>query len=197
MGSYLPGQIGSGILVIDSDINMGGHDILVDDVLESTNGHGVEVDGVDLKDNKLLQANVLMSQNKAKVASENLRHSIDAAKTVTSATYVQVTDKTLTFTNGIKGVIRVKATIDPALDKTGYYKLLKNGIGDPLAAEQSVVTNPLTGSDDITVDWDPGTTLNLFAKQTPDGNLNVTNFRVYYDDGAEFSAIPVAVTGAD
>lgn len=190
MGSYGAGTVDMSAVVVDSDLNMGNYSI-------NTGPNGISIDGLLIKDKQIHQPDMLMPQNKDKVASDNLRHSVDAQIVVTSATYIQVTNKTLTFTHGIKGVLRVKCTIDPAGGKTGYYKLLKDGAGSPLATEQSVLTDPLTGSDDLTVDWVAGTTLNVFAKQTPDGNMNVTNFRVYYDDGTGFSAVAVAVTGAD
>ena len=196
MGSYGLGTIDLSNVIVNADLNMGAHNLKSDTIPESSAGKGVTADGVLLKDKQIHQRDVLMAQNKDKVASNNLRHSIDAVEICASAIYEQATNKILTFTHGIKGIIRVKATIDPPDSMTGCYKLLKDGAGSPLAVENCIVTVPLTDTDDLTVDWAPGTTLNLFVKCSS-GNMNVSDFRVYYDDGTGFSAVQVAVTGAD
>jgi len=202
-------------LVIDTDLDMGLRDLKVDDIVESTAGNGVNVedlktdtiaekttgtgvtiDGVKLKDRQLHQPDVLMSQNKDKVASDNLRHSIDEYVTKDSQDYVLIDNKELTFTNGIKGVIRVKCYHDAPSGQTVYSKLYKNG-EDLGGVEHSIGSGSSeTWSEDITVDFEAGDKLQVYGK-TSSGTGAWHSFRVYYDDGTGFSAVAVAVTGAD
>ena len=165
-------------------------------VSEYNAGYGVATDEVKLKDKQLHQTDALMPQNKDKIASDNLRHSIDAQSEFAQyEDYTQIPNKIFTFTHGIKGVIRVKGLHDAAIGGTVYTRLLKNTAGGSLY-DRNFGEAGETWSTDLTVDWGAGTTLNWFGK-TSAHNCHWANFRIYYDDGTGFSAVPVAVTGAD
>ena len=140
---------------------------------------------------------VIDAEQRLKVASDDLRHSIDAIDTVTVAVYEK--QKTLTFTNGIKGVIRIKFNI---YNPGGYWThafLTKNGVvpggGSDLGSEQS--TQHTTGavkSQDITVDLTAGETIDLWVhtEYDPGEDGAVKELRFYYSE-----EINVAVTGGD
>lgn len=100
MGFY--GGAGSlSALVIDADLNMGAYNLLTDDIKEHTGAHGVDVDGVIMKDG------VIGPGYQAKKASANLRNSHDAEvhdERADGSTWVLA--KTFTLTNGISGTLR-------------------------------------------------------------------------------------------
>jgi exopolysaccharide biosynthesis protein len=91
---------------VDGNIDMGAHDLKTDDIKESSAGHGVDIDGMVVKDNIILTIDAVGGSVIPKEVSDNLRNSHDAEiSDQTGASYVK--QKTITFTNGIKGNLRM------------------------------------------------------------------------------------------
>ena len=138
-----------------------------------------------------------------KVPSDNLRHSIDALVNETGdSPYPYVKHKTLTFTNGIKGTIRIKFGMYTSyVDYVAYAILTHSGVapgsGSDLGSEQTeVATGSQVKSQDIVVDIPSGGTINLWlhTSVSASGIAYAQDFKFYYDDD---NGINVAVTGAD
>jgi hypothetical protein len=92
-------------LTVNDNLDMGAYKILTDDIDEHTGAHGVDVDSCKLRDGALV--GTVSESAIIKKASDNLRNSHDAEiNDQTGASYVK--QKTMTFTNGIKGTLRVK-----------------------------------------------------------------------------------------
>ena len=145
----------------------------------------------------VIDVGVIDAEQGLKVASDDLQHSIDAIDTVTVAVYEK--QKTLTFTNGIKGTIRIKFNI---YNPSGYWThafLTKNGVvpggGSDLGVEQSTQhTSGEVKSQDIAVDLVAGETIDLWVhtQYDPGEDGAVKELRFYYSE-----EINVAVTGGD
>lgn len=168
-------------IIKDGDLNMGAYDIKSDSVKESTVGAGVDIDGVAFKDDKVRSIDSLDGSVIPKKVSDNLRNSHDAEITdQTGATYVK--QKTITFTHGIKGTLRVKFGIKRAAGFTAYGKVYKNGVA--LGAEQTATDAYVTKSEDIDVgSIAAGETLELWGKaEHASGLVYLKEFRCYYDN---------------
>lgn len=133
-----------------------------------------------------------------KIASANQRHAIDAEQSHVGQTYNK--EATLTFTTGIKGVIRISFGLKPSsLNHTAYGILTQNGAtpgaGSDLGTEQTRNDASYgTKSQDITVDIAAGETIDLWLKNLYAASTTYENqFRFLYDN----IAAGVAVTGAD
>ena len=167
-------------LTIDSGLNLSGGDYDIT-MKASRTIDGKDVSGIE--------------DRVTKKASDVLRHSIDAESHTTSSTYQKV--KTLTFTNGIKGVLRIKGD----LKCSGYSvktQLTKDGAtpgtGNDLGTEQSSgSTSYATVSQDASVDIAAGETIDVWLKQSFGGyHAYLENWRFYYDNDAI-----IATTGGD
>lgn len=122
-----------------------------------------------------------------KAVSDNLRHSHDAETTTTDhVAYVKV--KTITFTRGIKGILRVKFHLGTNnASYLAYGRIYKNGVA--LGTAQSTLTVYTPSPELFSEDLDVGTiavgeTLELWAKATDGYESRTSNFRVYYDNDA-------------
>jgi len=133
-----------------------------------------------------------------KIASDDLRHAIAAPVTETSASYIK--KKTLTFTVGFKGTMRI------AWDtKTSYYVspgavsiLTQDGAtpdtGHNLGTVQyGATTSYVNKTQDIALDIPAGETIDLWMKIGASETAYVQNLEFHYAE----EAIPVTVTGAD
>ena len=130
-----------------------------------------------------------------KVASNDLRHSIDAA-IENSSGLTWRKDKTLVFTEGIKGVIRVKFDLKNQ-PGTGCGKLTdKDGTLLGAAQDAADCSTYQTKSQDITVDFAPDGELQLWSRDAGCSTW-VQNMRVYYLNDSTSTPDIVAVTGAD
>ena len=193
---------------VDGDLDMGAYNLKTDDILESSNNvgvtvdgvllknsspvvdyilektadNGVVVDGVTLKNGGLADRGILESYNYAKVASDNLRNSHDAAYYVTGARYTMI--KTITLTNGIEGVIRVKHDMKTGSGGNGVStRIYKNGaaIG---RIESDITGGYETKTEDINVGtMAAGDTIEIWGGYDSAGTWTyVQNFRLYYDN---------------
>lgn len=131
-----------------------------------------------------------------KIASDTLRHSIDATLQENGTTYVK--KKTLTFTNGIKGTIRIKFDLKDGSD-VAWGILTQNGAtpggaGDLGVAQDGTTTSYVTQSQDIAVDIPAGETIDLWLK-TAAGSAFTENLRFYYNNAT--AVVLVAATGGD
>lgn len=128
-----------------------------------------------------------------KVASDNLRHSDDVGASGTNTTYA--VKETITFTNGIKGTLRIKMDIRRITGVTCYGKIQANGVD--VGAEQSEAGAAfVTKSQDIAIDIGASETITLLTKGEGGDEAHAwEHFRIYYDNGAD--VVAVAVTGAD
>jgi len=115
-----------------------------------------------------------------KIPSDNLRNSHDAEVSTTNTTYTKV--KTITFTYGISGTIRVKFDMY-SNNIAGYGKVYKNG--SPIGSEHTLSSNSTweSFSEDIDIgDISAGGTLELWIKNTSGVEVKARNFRLYYDN---------------
>jgi hypothetical protein len=171
-------------IIKDGDLNMGAYDIKSDEIKESTVGAGVDIDGVDMKDDKIRSVNSLDGSVIPKKVSDNLRNSHDdPVSDQTGATYVK--QKTITFTYGIKGTLRIKYDIKTNnASYTVYGAVYKNGVllGTPSGAHTNTVYE--TESEDIDVGTiAAGETLELWGKAEHGSALGSwEHFRCYYDN---------------
>lgn len=126
-----------------------------------------------------------------KAASANVRNSHDAEATSTSASYVKV--KTITLTYGLVGVARFLfdlKTSDAGTPTPAYGRIYRNGVA--LGTEQSDVTGAyVTKSEDITQNWNPGDTVELWVKIAGGNTVSVQNFRIAYDDAPSITVASV------
>ena len=176
---YITGQNKISQIVVDADLVMGAHNI--------TLGAGQTVDGKDV--GAIIELNVK--------ATDNLRVSIDAEVYHSTATYTK--KRTLTFTNGIKGVLRIKFERKGTLAETYYHILTQNGAtpgtGHNIGTEQTHEgDNSYVGhqsSQDVTVDIPAGETIDLWMKRTgASGSVYVKELRFYW-------LISIITTGGD
>jgi hypothetical protein len=130
-----------------------------------------------------------------KVASANIRNSHDAEKEIILSSYTWA--KTITLPNGLIGQVRVLFDLKVeiiAANPTAYGKIYHNGVA--LGTEQSnATTSYVTKSEDITHNFNPGDTIELWLKYggAGSGYAWCQNFRLAYDDG---STIAVAVVNS-
>jgi hypothetical protein len=113
---------------------------------------------------------------------------------VTSASYTK--RSTITFTNGIKGTLRVKVDIYTSVGGTASAIFTKNGAtpnGSNMGVvQEEVQTSWQTHSQDIAFDFNAGDTIDLWLKNTAGPTTYARDFRIYYDNACE-----VASTGGD
>lgn len=117
-----------------------------------------------------------------KIASDVLRHSYDAEQFNQVGAYTE--RKRITFTNGIKGTLRIKFDIKSwAATSTTYAKIYKNGVA--LGSEQTEAGGAYaTKTEDIDVGVLLPTeylTLHMYSADGVTGAY-VTNLRIYYDN---------------
>jgi hypothetical protein len=171
-------------IIKDGDLNMGAYDVKSDSIKESTVNNGVDIDGVAMKDDKIRTIDCLDGSVVPKKVSDNLRNSHDAEITdQTGATYAK--QKTITFTHGVKGTLRIKYDIHTNNGSyTVYGAVYKNGVllGTPSAAHTN--TSYETESEDIDVgSIAAGETLELWGKAEHASALGSwEHFRCYYDN---------------
>ena len=172
-------------IAIDTDLIMGAHNI--------TLGVNRTVDGKDVG-----RAGFVLSETIKKLVSDDLRHSIDAIVTETTTSYVK--KKTLTFTNGIYGVLRIKFSIYSSGAQTTTAILTRNGVvpggGSDIGVVQTQAGNtPTVKSQDLTLDILAGETIDLWlhTQYDPGEDAFAKELRVYYTE----EGVGVAVTGAD
>jgi len=176
-------ELKDGAFIPGGDLNMGAYDLLTDDIKESTATHGVDIDGVVNKDSVIVTLDAVGGSTIPKKVSDNLRNSHDAiVSDQTGATYVK--QKTITFTYGIKGTLRVK--FQRKCNNASYIvygAVYKNGvlIGTPCGGTQ-------TTYQDCDEDIDVGTiaageTLELWGRaEHASALVYLQNFRIYYDN---------------
>jgi hypothetical protein len=162
--------------------------ILVDTIGERSAGGGIIVDGLLIKDDKIQEMDGIGGEVMPKIVSDNLRNSHDAEVSgQTGAVYVK--QKTMTFTNGVKGTLRIK--FDRKVNNATYFiygAVYKNGvlIGTPDGGNDTAYTN---FSEDIDVGTiAAGETLELWLKAEHVSSIGyLQNFRCYYDDDSGIS----------
>lgn len=156
--------------------------IFTDTIGERTGPVGVIIDGLLIKDDKIREFDGIGGNVMPKIVSDNLRNSHDAEVDTpsTGATYVKV--KTMTFTYGVKGTLRIKYDLKDNVGYIGYGRVYKNGVA--LGAEKTGTDNYVTESEDIAVGTiAAGETLELWVKaEHASCHTFIRNFRCYYDD---------------
>lgn len=114
-----------------------------------------------------------------KVASANLRNSHDAEATTALTAYTKL--KTYTIPYGLLGQVRVDFDIHTDSGSTDYARVYKNGVA--LGTEQSTTSlSYVTKTENITSNYSPGDTCELWGKAAVGDAVYVRNFRLYYDD---------------
>jgi len=160
---------------------------------EYTTDAGITIDGLLIKDSKIQEFDGIAPWVMAKVASDNVRnsHNAEVSEANIGTGYVKV--KTVTFTNGIKGTLRVTWEMKVGGTTPGYGRLYKNGVA--LGTPQANSDGAYTGTPE-TEDVDVGTvaageTLELWVAGS-DATTDVwaKNFRLSYDDE---NGVPVSV----
>jgi len=112
------------------------------------------------------------------IASDTLWHSHDAQGQAPYQSWTKI--KTMTFTTGISGVLRVKFDLqsDGGLGNP-HAKLYKNGVA--VGTDQSMSGQGwVTKSEDLTITLADNDTLELWGYVNSGYNCLVQNFRVYY-----------------
>lgn len=131
----------------------------------------------------------------SKKASEDLRHSIDAAIENSEGSAWRK-EKTLVFTEGVKGIIRVKVDVK-GNDAVDCVKLTdKDGTLLGVAQKPDGCAAYATKSQDITVDFVADDEIQVWSSDNG-CNTFIENFRVYYANDDTAVGVAVAVTGAD
>lgn len=180
-----PPNVNLSQIVVDSGLDLSGGDY--DIVMKA----GRTVDGKDVggamlaatfdpdSDDVIEGAQVAINPaHTKKLVSDNLRHSIDGEGIPNNHTYAL--QETMTFTNGIKGTLRVKFDINNHTSNNVWGRIYKNGVA--LGAEQTTAGGYTTKSEDIDVGTlAPGDTLELWCRSDTD-YYKYKNFRVYYDN---------------
>ena len=115
-------------LTVDADLDMGAYDVKTDDIKESTATHGVDVDGVLIKDDAINSIEAVGASVLPKDVSDNLRksHDAEAHHGINDASYHLL--KTMTFTYGIKGNLRIKFDRKANGAYAVYGRVYKNGV---------------------------------------------------------------------
>lgn len=159
---------------------IGSNRVQTDIVSELTGAHGVEVDGVDLKDNFIALAG-LPNAHDQYLISEDIKHSHDAQVQTTSDTYVKLKTITITQLYTTPNTIRVRMDINNSETGITYVKVYKNG------AAFSTEENNNTESWE-TESWDlsfaEGDTIEAWAHKsaTYPSTSYLKNFRVHGED---------------
>jgi hypothetical protein len=136
-----------------------------------------------------LDANIRLSPLIAKAPSANIRNSHDSD--VDWLPVVYEVRKTITLTNGLLGAQRFLFDLRTEnASTTAYGRIYRNGVA--LGTEQSTTSTVfVTKSQDITQNWAPGDTVELWVKTSNGLNYaHVNNFRIAYDD----APIPTVVS---
>ena len=142
-------------VIIDTDLLMGAYDITV-------GGEAISVTlglaGID-------------AYLRGKVVSDNVRHVKASIGTHSSATYTK--KATITFTNGIKGTIRISWSMHTAAGGDARAILTQNGVtpnGSNLGVEQQTSeTSWQAKSQDIAVDIPAGESIDLWSRNAVAG----------------------------
>ena len=180
-------------VLIDTDLVMGAHAI--------TLGAGQLVDGkdvstLDVGDMKSIDSGQLIPHYFIKKASDTKRHGHAGVLSHDTATYAKF--RTHTFTNGIKGTLRLQFDILRTAAATSAQAIMtKNGAtpgtGSDLGTEQTTtLTSFQTKTQDVAVDLDAGATIDYWLKRTGAAGLaQIQNCDIDYDDDL---AVAVAAT---
>ena len=167
-------------LLIDANLVMGAHDI--------TLGAAQTVDTKDVSALISLTKACISGYHIGKVVSDNNRHADNTEHAGTHTTYAK--QSTFTFTNGIKGTLRINFEMKMVAGTTSMQAFLtKNGVipggGSDLGVEQSTSsTSYVNKTQDLAVDLAAGETIDLWSKQiggSPGGNF-VDTFHIDYDN---------------
>lgn len=145
-----------------------------------------DADGDDLVE--AIDTGAIIASNIAKSVSDTLRHSSDAIVTETLTTWS--IQKTFTFTNGIKGTLRMKFQ-HQGNTTNATARIMKNNGATLLGAEKTAASAGAYGlqAQDIDVGTiEPGGTIELWGRKYSSNTL-LKEFRIYYD-----SDVAVAVT---
>ncbi|MFA7709567.1 MAG: hypothetical protein WCY30_00510 [Candidatus Neomarinimicrobiota bacterium] len=120
------------------------------------------------------------------IASSTLRNSHDAEVNSYADSYTKL--KTITFSKGFRGQLRCTWQMKVLVSGTGYAKLYKNGVA--IADTENTTTNTSyeTKTENITLDFDPGDTLELYV-YTTDSPVYIKELRLSYDYN---SAVPTS-----
>lgn len=174
-------------VTIDTDLDMETHKILTDVIDEKALGAGVTIEDVKFEDKLYLltRGNILSAANFLKVNSSNTRNSHDAEVSHTGD-FVWTKLKTFTFTDGIKGSIRVHTEVKSlggSRVEIGWYK---NGvlISSTFWTDSTTYVAEAVNLD---VDFIPGDTLELWGRNVfiaDNETIFVRNYRVRYDNVA-------------
>jgi hypothetical protein len=170
-------------IIKDGDLNMGAYDIKTDDVKESSSGHGVDVDGVLIKDDAVNSIDAVGGSVLPKEVSANLRnsHNAEAHHGTNDASYHLL--KTMTFTYGIKGNLRVKFDRKANGAYVVYGRLYKNGVALGTADGGSDQTYTEFSEDVDVGTVAPGETLQMYGKAEAAGaEIWIKDFQLYYDN---------------
>jgi hypothetical protein len=188
MGSY-NGPAGGDLsgLNVDANLDMGAYDLLTDDIKESTGAHGVDVDGILLKDMGF------NASNYAKIASANLRNSHDAEvhdERADGSTWLLA--KTFTLTNGIKGTLRLTCRAKgETVDVNNKFIWAKNSKADDLGVE-FVPANTSYQQDSQDVDvgtMAAGETIEIYTKAHDWQGVFIDQARISYDNSYEIAVV--------
>ncbi|MDJ1422571.1 MAG: hypothetical protein M5U10_11730 [Candidatus Methanoperedens sp.] len=121
-----------------------------------------------------------------KAASANLRHSHDSlSSAVSTSTYELL--KTMTFTYGIRGTLRIAFRLVGSGGGTSYARVYKNGSPIGTVQTQNGSTSS-TKTEDINVgSLSSGGTLEVWGSSDEFGGQTtaVQEFRIYYDNAAD------------
>lgn len=117
-----------------------------------------------------------------KSAGAGVQNSHNAVASSAAAAYTKV--KTITFTNGLLGAQRFLFDIKTSdVAKTAYGKVYRNGAA--IGTEQSTASATyVTKSEDLTQDWNPDDTCELWIHNDGVGITSVQNFQIGYADSA-------------
>ena len=166
-------------LTIDADLVMGAHDITLGGEAISD---ALGLAGID-------------AYQRGKVVSDIVRHVKASIGTHNSATYTKIV--TITFTNGIKGTVRISWSMYTAAGGDARAILTQNGAtpnGSNLGVEQQTSeTSWQAKSQDIAVDIPAGESIDLWSRNAVAGrDVCMKDLAFKYDND-----VSVVVTGAD
>ena len=126
------------------------------------------------------------SQHITKVVSDNLRNSHDGEVVHDNITYAK--KKTITYTNGIAGVLRVKFDMRGSGNECRAF-VRKNGV-EIGAVQGTTSTTYVTKSQDIDFGKiKAGETIELWLSKYYSNLVYAENFRIYYDDEVLATAV--------
>jgi|GEM_PF-3663435 len=130
---------------------------------------------------------VAISGDSLKKPSDNLRRSNDTEIWDWCSTSWGKR-KTITFSNGIKGTLRVKFDMLTSADNPlGWGRVYKNGVPIGTTQQNTIDDTWETFSEDIDFGTlDPGDTIELWGKGNAGGCVAFRNFRIYYDNDTNY-----------